>query len=184
MNNAFVYFHINPVKNKIFYVGISSKKLRPFNKINRTLHWKNTVKKYGYIVDIIETDLTWQQACEREKFYIKKIGRKDLGKGNLINLTNGGEGTLGAKFGKKIHSKEALKIMSEARKLNNPGGFKNNNKCNSWKDKKHTEETLLKMSESRKINNPGSFKKGYKQSPEHKQRIAESKRKNKIPCNV
>jgi len=78
-----VYFHINPLTNKVFYVGIGDK-YRPYSKLHRNKYWKNTVKKYGYIVDIIETNLTWEEACIKEKFYIKWFGKE-----NLTNMTDG-----------------------------------------------------------------------------------------------
>ena len=59
-NKYCVYFHINPLKNEIFYVGIGSVK-RAHSK-SRSKWWKNIVSKYGYIIDIIETDLTWSEA--------------------------------------------------------------------------------------------------------------------------
>lgn len=97
MNNYYVYFHINPLKNEIFYVG-KGKGKRAFEKGSRRGdYWNRVVKKYGYIIDIVEDNLTEQEAFEREMFYIKKIGRKDLGLGTLINMTDGGEGTSGCK---------------------------------------------------------------------------------------
>jgi hypothetical protein len=87
-----VYLHINPLKNEVFYVGIGSPK-RPFYKgKKRSQFWKNIVSKYGCIVDVVEKNLSWKDACEREQFYIKKIGRRDLSFGTLVNCTNGGQG--------------------------------------------------------------------------------------------
>jgi len=81
MNNIYLYFHINPVKNEIFYVGLGRKR-RAWSKA-RNIFWKNTVNKYGgFIVDIVEENLSIEEACERERFYIKKIGRRDLGLGS------------------------------------------------------------------------------------------------------
>src|SRR3989304_85447 len=93
-NKHYIYLHINPLKNEIFYVGQGINK-RAFATHNRSEVWKRTVKKYGYIINIIETDLTKEQVNEREIFYIKKIGRRDLELGSLINFTNGGEGSVG-----------------------------------------------------------------------------------------
>jgi hypothetical protein len=89
-NKYYIYAHINPVKNEIFYIGkgTGNRKIRK----ERNPFWGNTVKKYGYIIDILEEGLTEAEAFEREKFYIQKIGRRDLGKGPLVNLTDGGEG--------------------------------------------------------------------------------------------
>jgi hypothetical protein len=89
-NNYYIYFHINPLKKEVFYVGKGCNK-RAFSKNGRNDFWKNIVKKYGYIIDIIEENLTEQESLDREIFYIKKIGRKDLGLGPLVNMSDGGE---------------------------------------------------------------------------------------------
>jgi hypothetical protein len=89
-NKYYIYAHINPLKNEIFYIGKGSGK-RKIRK-ERNPFWKNIVKKYGYIIDILEEGLTETEAFEREIFYIQKIGRRDLDKGPLVNLTDGGEG--------------------------------------------------------------------------------------------
>jgi hypothetical protein len=146
MKQVCLYFHINPLKNEIFYVGIGSAS-RPYNKTYRSVFWKNIVKKYGLIVDIVETNLTWEKAQELERFYIKKIGRRDKGLGPLVNMQDGGEGGRG-----QIHSDESKKKASEAMKGKI---FTDEHKLNLSKSrvkqkapfsgKKHSEETRLKM---------------------------------------
>ena len=91
MNRFYIYFHINPLKNEIFYVGKGTSG-RAKRKHNRSELWNNIVNKYGYIIDIVEDGLTNEEAFEREIFYIKKIGRRDLGLGTLVNMTDGGDG--------------------------------------------------------------------------------------------
>jgi len=171
-NNICVYFHINPLKNEVFYVGIGNLK-RPYKKSSRSVYWKNTTKKYGYIIDIVHTNLSWKEACTKEKFYIKFIGRKDLNLGPLVNLTDGGDGikNLSQESRKKISDSGKGKIISiKQRKLISIGnkGKKqsiesiakrrnamigkictNETKLkisNSNKNKKYSEETLNKMS--------------------------------------
>ena len=95
-NKYCVYFHINPLKNEIFYVGIGCES-RAYSKHNRNRFWNFLVKKYGYIVDVCHKNLTIEQAKKLEIQYIKKIGRRDLGLGKLVNLADGGEGHFGAK---------------------------------------------------------------------------------------
>ncbi len=90
-NKYYIYVHINPLKNEIFYIGKGCGN-RYKSKWKRSDYWKNIVTKYGYIYNILESDLTEEEAFEREKWYINKIGRKDLGKGSLINMTDGGDG--------------------------------------------------------------------------------------------
>jgi hypothetical protein len=94
MNKFYIYFHINTFKNEIFYVGKGSGR-RAFQKSNRNRYWINTTNKYEYDVIIIDENLTEEKAFELEIYYINKIGRKDLGFGTLVNMTNGGDGTSG-----------------------------------------------------------------------------------------
>ena len=112
INNKVLYFHINSVKNEIFYVGIGNTK-RPYDKIGRSNFWKRTVKKYNYIIDVVETGLTWEQAKEREIFYIAKIGRRDLTKGPLVNLSDGGEGNYQTYENKVIKHNNKIKQNEE-----------------------------------------------------------------------
>ena len=97
-NKYYIYAHINPLKNEIFYIGKGQGR-RAKSRQHRNKWWKNTVSKYGYSVDILEDNLTEEQALEREIWFIKKLGRKDLGLGNLVNLSDGGEsGSSGASW--------------------------------------------------------------------------------------
>lgn len=85
-NDFYVYFHINPLTNKVFYIGKGNGK-RAFNKKKRNIHWQRTVKKYGYIIDIAHENLTEEKAFELECQYIMWFGLK-----NLCNITKGGNG--------------------------------------------------------------------------------------------
>lgn len=152
-----LYFHINPLKNEIFYVGIGNK-YRPKSKNNRNQFWLNTVNKYGYIIDIVETDLTWEEACEREKFYISKIGRRDLNQGSLVNLTDGGEGGFGV-----IPSTEKRNKISKS----NFG-------------KKRSSDVILKMKEQRKGSGNIMFNKHHKKESKIKMRLKKLGKKSSI----
>jgi len=106
MNKHCVYFHINNLV--VFYVGIGNYK-RPYSKRSRSQFWKNVVKKYGYTIDIIHTELTFEEACELEVYYINLFGRLDTGTGTLVNLTDGGDGSIGYK-----HSDESRNKIRES----------------------------------------------------------------------
>lgn len=60
-------------------------------------------------IQIIKDNLTEQEAMDLEIALIKKYGRKDLGTGILINLSNGGEGASGS-----IRSQEHKNRISQA----------------------------------------------------------------------
>ena len=91
---AYVYRHIRLDKNEPFYIGIGKddtyKRAYQSSKTKRSDFWHNIASK-GYEVEILIDNLTWEQACEKEKEFISIYGRRDLGQGTLVNLTNGGE---------------------------------------------------------------------------------------------
>jgi|AACY02.14.fsa_nt_gi hypothetical protein len=129
-NNICVYVHKKP-NGQIFYVGIGNEK-RPYNKFRKNPYWKNTINKYpNYIIEIIDENLTWGNACVIEKRLIKKYGRKCDG-GILCNITLGGDGAYGLKHSQE--TKEKLKETSSKNK--NCVGIK------------HTENAKLNMSKS------------------------------------
>jgi hypothetical protein len=165
-SNICLYFHINSVKNEVFYVGIGNEK-RPYVKHKRSKLWNNVVKKYNYVVDIIEEGLSWKEACEKERFYIAKIGRKDKGLGPLVNHTDGGEGAKGI-----IHSLE-----SRLKNSNSHKGLPSNSKGIKWN---HTQETKNEMS---KIHlGKGTKQKGKSWSEKRRQAQINRKNKNNTLC--
>jgi hypothetical protein len=76
-----------------FYVGIGN--ARRVKHIDRN-HWHAAVReKYsGWTRTVIES-ADREKCKEFEMFLIAEIGRRDLGKGPLVNLTDGGEGAEG-----------------------------------------------------------------------------------------
>ena len=93
---AVVYRHIRLDKNEPFYIGIGNSKYRATKKDSRNEIWQNIVSKTDYKVEIIFDDLSWEEACEKEKEFILLYGRKKDG-GILANITFGGEGVVGLK---------------------------------------------------------------------------------------
>lgn len=150
-----VYRHRRLDTNEIFYVGIGKTEKRAYNKYNRSKFWKSITNKTDYSVEIISKVDTWEEACELEQFLIQEYGRKDLGTGILVNMTDGGEGMLGYKT-----SEETREKLSLART-----------------GKKHTEETLKKLSLAKK--GKPSNRKGIKMSEEHKAKIGKANKGEK-----
>jgi len=154
---AYVYQHIRIDTNTIFYVGIGSDEKghysRAKRKSGRSKYWNNIVGKTEYRIEIIKDNISWDEAKVIEQKMIKDIGRDQL-----CNLTDGGDGVLGwcpsnktreiwskqrkgkATFSGKKHSEESKKIMSEKKKGNIPAN----------KGVPMTEEQKNKISESRK----------------------------------
>lgn len=160
MNNYVVYRHIRLDKNEPFYIGIGNEK-RPYEKRRRNKYWQHIIAKSNYKIDILFNNLTWEQACDKEKEFIKLYGRKDLSLGCLVNLTDGGDGTLNTiswnkgKKGLYKHTEETKKYLSELRK-NNPltenqiHGYKNRKNMNYWQGKKLSNDHKNKLSEKAK----------------------------------
>jgi hypothetical protein len=94
MDNWYVYRHIRLDKNEPFYIGIGCKKnyARAYDVVKRSDYWLKIYNKSEFKTEIIFDGLTKEQASEKEKEFISLYGRKDLCKGSLCNLTDGGDG--------------------------------------------------------------------------------------------
>jgi hypothetical protein len=99
---AVVYRHIRLDKNEPFYIGIGNEKSRAYDKRSRTKLWKNIAKK-GYEIEILFEDIDFEEAKKKETEFIALYGRKNNNTGTLVNLTDGGEGTIGYK-----HTEESI----------------------------------------------------------------------------
>ena len=103
---ACLYYHTNIKTGAIFYIGVSISLIRPYSKQQRNAWWNNYVHKHGgFNVVIVKDNIEFEQALKLEVAHIKKH------KGKLVNLTDGGEGSLGCH---KTRSKEARKRMKKA----------------------------------------------------------------------
>ena len=158
-NMAIVYEHLRNDTNEVFYVGIGKEEGRAYNKTDRNPHWKRIVGKVGYRVNIIHKDIDWEKACEIEKSLIKEYGRKNLGLGNLVNMTDGGDGAYGV-----LVSEETRQKISVANKGRTPSEETKLKLSAAHKGKTFSEETRLKLSEASK---------GKPKSEEHKKKMSE-----------
>ena len=105
----YVYGHYKYDTGEVFYIGKGVGK-RAYVKERNNPFWKSVSKKHGYTVQILEEFEDELAAYAKEKELVLQIGRRDLGTGPLVNLTEGG---LGVMSGKK-HTPEAKKKISEA----------------------------------------------------------------------
>lgn len=92
----YVYTHHRESTGEIFYVGKGNGK-RAWDATGRSRHWRSILKAHGVLVSILNDQLTEAESFNLEKKTIAYWGRKDLGLGLLINLTDGGEGASGYK---------------------------------------------------------------------------------------
>ena len=101
-----LYRHIRKDKNEPFYIGIG-KKARAYAHSERNNLWHKIVNKTDYEVEILFSDLSYEEAFEKEREFIALYGRKNNNTGTLSNMTDGGEGSPGVFF-----SKERRKTIS------------------------------------------------------------------------
>jgi hypothetical protein len=84
---------------------------RAYQLSGRTEFWRNIVAKNNGIfnVEILWNCETEQEANTKEIEFIELYGRRDLCKGTLVNLSNGGEGVKGVIFSKDVITKRSGK---------------------------------------------------------------------------
>ena len=137
MNNV-VYLHRRKDSGEIFYVGIG-KQNRPYSKSKRNKFWNSIAEKCGWSVEIIYEDLSWDDACKKERELIKQYGRRDLGEGILTNMTDGGEGNQNI-----IYTPEWI----EKQRISSTGRIQSE----ETKKKRALKQTGIKFTEQRKKN--------------------------------
>jgi hypothetical protein len=174
-NRFYVYVYLDPTKlgkyiygdfrflHEPFYVG-KGQGTRAYNFICRNVHLKNKLKRTGKpIVILIKKNLSETSALALEKSLTAFIGRKDLNRGPLYNLTDGGD-------------KSNIYIRTEEIKQRTSKGVKNNwikrRKLPPKKGWFHSEESKRKQSESMK---------GKKWSEESKKKLSATTKGRKRP---
>lgn len=150
--NYYTYIYYDPIRNnEPIYVG-KGKDDRAWAHLSRKdkhplTHRIEFIKKQNSLPIIgIYGSLTESESFELEVNLIKEFGRKDLGKGPLLNLTDGGEFEL------------------------NPSPITRDKALKTNKGQKRSEETRRKMSESAKLRAPRSeeFKEKIRQTQKSK----------------
>lgn len=162
MNNVYLYIHRNPVTYEIFYVGIGiNDRAFHLRYTKRNILWGKYVRKHGKpIVQIIQKDLSRDDAAELEELIISLLGRKVANDGILTNISTGGENS---RIG-TIASKETREKISVSAKGRTP-----------WnKGKEFSEGSRNKMSIAKKGVSP--WNKGKQFSEDSKRKMSEAKK--------
>lgn len=165
-----VYQHIRKDTNEVFYVGIGKNQKRAYDIYRRSKLWKDLVKNHEYYVEITHKDIIWEEACAIEKYLIAFYGRRDLGLGSLVNITDGGDS------GILNHSKEVIEKMRLA-KIGKKLTEKHKKKISdSGKGRVFSDETKRilskqKIQEKNPMYNKDPWNKGQSQTEEVKQKL-------------
>ncbi len=179
MKKYYVYSLVDDNGN-VLYIGKGSGKrmfkhitIAKGNSKNRQCNPKlynkimSILNKGGYVIpNIIFESINEIECLNQEIEIIKNIGKE-----NLCNLTDGGEGTSGYHLSEITkerisQSKKGTKReFSEEHKKNLSNALAGDNNAKYWKGKELSEETKLKMSIA---------KKGKTFSEEHKKKISEA----------
>jgi len=140
----YVYAHRKASTNEIFYIG-KGRGNRAWRKDGRGTYWYRVVKKHGLKIDILMDGLQEWAAFEFERDFISLYGRKDMGYGELINLTCGGDGVSGLLTSQETKNKIRQALSGRPR---NPQASAMSALSNTGK--KRTKEAREKMSKAQK----------------------------------
>lgn len=176
----YVYIFTDPSRNnEAFYVGMGqgARWRRHFTRADRhpMTHRMNLLKEQDIkpIVTFVCSNVDAEFAALIEQEAISKFGRKDLGKGPLLNLTDGGDGC-------NNPSPETRKKMSTAHIGMKPSKQtieKRAAKMRGIPRPKHVIDALVKSNTGAKRSAESKQKMadakiGTKQTPEHKAKIS------------
>jgi len=147
MSEFYVYVYKKP-NGTPFYVGKGKddrdsyhlKEALKESTIDCNKHKISTIRKIvaagdSVVIERVCSNLPEDMAFELEGFLIEEIGRADLGKGPLCNMTNGGEGLSG--------------LIRDISGENNPN-YGRRGEAAIWFGRKHTQETKNKMANAQK----------------------------------
>jgi hypothetical protein len=163
----YIYIYIDPKTNEPVYVGKGTAK-RAVHHVYAATHLGNLLRKRkteGYTCYPMILKMSSEQAAfSAEKFYISAIGRNDLGKGTLLNLTDGGEGCSGHTHSDQ--TKEKMKAAHLGKSKSSEHKAKISAAQKGKPGVKHTAETKEKIAASNK---------GKPKSSEHKAKLSAAK---------
>jgi len=125
-------------------------------------------KNLEYKITILCRNLSWDSACQMEIRLIKELGRRDLKKGRLINMTDGGEGHQNPSKETRIKSS----LLNKGKVISSEVRLKISNKL---KGKRPSSLTKKKMSKSHL---------GLKHSSRAREKMKNSCKNSKIVLDI
>lgn len=152
-----IYKLIDPITNEIRYIGRTiqtlenrlKKHLKAEDKSHR-VNWIKSLTKNNLIpkIELICETTTFEDCCELEIFYIKKYKKEGI---RLVNMTDGGDGSIGFK-----HSEETIiKLKESAKKRVQNYNYITTLKehgLKQWNDKTENEKLLNKLNQKGRRN--------------------------------
>lgn len=210
----YVYVYLDPRKTGKYKYGIYMFEFEPFyvgkghgyrkydhiydakssSRNNPKLNKIRKIKKLGlfpYIIEISSLN-TEKEANDIECVLISSIGRKDLKKGPLLNLTDGGEGNSGIirsiEYRKKFSKIHKNKIISEGTRKKLSALKKGKKLSEATRDKIKKSHLGKKFSLERRGNISKARKRFFKENPEvlesigafHRGKVLSTETKQKI----
>lgn len=90
----YLYRHVRKDTNEVFYVGCATNRKglyeRAYSKKRNNKEWQRIAALCDYDVEILLESDDREFIFRKETEFILLYGRRDLGTGTLVNLTNGG----------------------------------------------------------------------------------------------
>lgn len=103
----FVYLHKKADTGQVFYVGKGTARKQFYERAvtsdSRNQWWRRIVAKHGLVVELFASCLTDQEAQRIERELISEIGRSQL-----ANLTDGGDGSCGLLISESTRKKRSI----------------------------------------------------------------------------
>lgn len=108
MWRSYVYLHRKATSGEPFYVGKGTRSDRAGSRQRRSAAWLNVADKHGVTIEVVAHCIDDTEAQRLERELIAAFGRRDLGLGPLVNMTDGGDGHAGIVASEALRQKRSL----------------------------------------------------------------------------
>lgn len=169
LSMGYFVYELRDSRNTLpFYVGKSNRESRPLDHIREAITESsgnklktNTINKIirddaSIVINFVFWSIHEKDTLAEEQRLIKFYGRRDIGTGPLVNLTDGGEGTSGYTHSNESKEKISNALRTRSIDVRKKAADKLKGKPSGMTGKKHTDETKITISTS--VQNSESFK--------------------------